>query len=497
MQDFNEYNRQKAIEKQQKKYNQRAKRNELPSSPTNGVTPVMGTDGKPTTSFTELTSKFSGSKPTRPSSPISPRRPSDDPTINGFPPDSPNEKTDLKLDIESTSISQNDTNANGTSSNWPFKKNASKNGDMVPELSMSNSNTKNTKFMPFGSKSDINKIHLAKVEEDEQSKKSDALRDKITRFEDSTGPLDGLYSYISWVQMAMVWYLNIYLGAQTPQLFMLYQRTALSLFWLLIIGIHGGVEGLHENGEEDYWRSKSHKYIPFTQSMPILIMYGMAILCTIFTMIFFWLLIQMEIVNTIKKREEIKFKSIYDAIWHGRLDAIINQFDKPKHLTSHARDGKSPLYYAAELKQTDIAGWLISKKCVDINDGANQNRTPLYIAARVGAYDIVKLLLDQPGCKYNEPNSLGRTPLYAASREGRYDIVVELLKQPLIDVNHLTKHSSCALAAACQHGHLEIVKELLKKAEIEINQLNESNYTPIFIAALGLSCIVCNYSYFL
>ena len=51
------------------------------------------------------------------------------------------------------------------------------------------------------------------------------------------------------------------------------------------------------------------------------------------------------------------------------MDAIINQFDKPKHLTSHEKDGKSPLYYAAELKQTEIVEWLIVKNCVDINEG--------------------------------------------------------------------------------------------------------------------------------
>ena len=481
--DFNRIKQRQAYEKQKKRHEQRDKRNHLSDIPSpQTVTPVLGTDGK-TTSFTELNSKYSASKPqiqSRPVSPISPRRSSDD----QFPV-APNERTDLKLDIESTSLSQD----NSSITKWPFK-GGTKKGDSVPELSMSNSNNNKNKLPLYAPhKSDnIGKLQLTKLPEnrglDDLNQSKRELND-ITKFETSTGEMTGLYSYISCIQMGMVWYLNLYLSSQTPQLIMLCQRTALSLFWLLIIGLHGGLPALNKNGEETEWRSADHQYVPFTTTIPIQIMYALAIICTIMTMIFFWLLMEMEIINTVKKREEIKFKTIYDAIYYGRLDAIINQFDKPKHLTSHAKDGKSPLYYAAELKQTDIAEWVINKKCVDINDGANQNRTPLYIASRVGAYDIVKILLDQPGCNYNEPNSLGRTPLYAACREGKYLIVCELLKQPLIDVNHLTKHRSCALAAACQHGHLNIVKELLKKPEIEINQLNESNYTPIFIAALG------------
>ena len=65
-------------------------------------------------------------------------------------------------------------------------------------------------------------------------------------------------------------------------------------------------------------------------------------------------------------------------------------------------------------------------------------------------------------------------------------IVIEFSKELLIDINHLTRHRSCALAAACQHGYLKIAAELLKKSDIEINVLNESNYTPIFISALGV-----------
>ena len=341
-------------------------------------------------------------------------------------------------------------------------------------------------MVPLTSIDNENKPQLVPIESNVSHGRS-STKDigDFTKYEPSTGPLDGCYSYISWIQMIMVQYLNFYLSSEQPQLRMMYQRTGLQLFWLFFIGLHGVIPVLHENGS--FWQTKYHQYIPFATNVPILIMYGLSVLFTIITMMFFWLLMKMEMINAVKKKELVKFKSIYDAIFYGRFDAILNQFDKPKFLTmaSRLKDGKTPLYYAAELKQTEIAEWLISKDCVDINSGANQNRTPLYIAARIGAYEIVKMLLDRSECKVNEANSLGRTPLYAACREGRYDIVVELLKQPLIDVNSLTKHKSCALAAACQHGHIRIVEELLKKPEIDINNLNESNYTPIFIAALG------------
>ncbi len=90
----------------------------------------------------------------------------------------------------------------------------------------------------------------------------------------------------------------------------------------------------------------------------------------------------------LKKKKRFNLKQ-YDAIYYGRLDAIINQFDSSViHLKSTSSDGKSPLYYACELSQIDIAEWLINKSrnIIDINIGANQNRTPLYISCRVGCY---------------------------------------------------------------------------------------------------------------
>ena len=121
---------------------------------------------------------------------------------------------------------------------------------------------------------------------------------------------------------------------------MIYQRTITQLLWLLIIGLHGSLPLLYDDGH--HWRSEYHRIVPFATNIHLMVMCILSVLFTIF-----WLFIRIVIMNQVKKKEENKesmFKSICDAIYYGRLNVITNRFDKPKHLTSHEKDGKSPLY---------------------------------------------------------------------------------------------------------------------------------------------------------
>ncbi len=237
---------------------------------------------------------------------------------------------------------------------------------MVPETSVSasdgadaeKSNHKKNKKAPLSegelrlNKIDENNIMYNDDNDKEQEHKqllNEHIKlNEVEKYKKSIGDMDGIYSYFSWVHHVAILYLNIYLSSQQPQQIMMIQRTIFSLFWLLMIGTH---------------------FADFYTEFTYLFMYCASVYFTILAMLFFWLMMEYEVINEVKKKEEIQFKTIYDAIYYGRLDAIINQFDKKQHLMGMSSDGKSPLYYASELGQIDIAEWLMHKKVVDINIG--------------------------------------------------------------------------------------------------------------------------------
>ena len=104
---------------------------------------------------------------------------------------------------------------------------------------------------------------------------------------------------------------------------------------------------------------------------------------------------------------EGKAKTIFDAILHGDLDVIRSDKFNNKEQLGLRKEGRSPLYYAAEIGRLDAVMWFISQPQIDINDGSTNNRTPLYIACRNGWTDIVSGLLSNEKCDYNKPSEAG------------------------------------------------------------------------------------------
>eukprot|EP01084_Bolivina_argentea_P291601 501167_1 len=209
----------------------------------------------------------------------------------------------------------------------------------------------------------------------------------ISRYRDFISDMTGIYKYLKWIHTPMVAYLNVYLSSEQPQKIMVILRTVLGLICLLIIGLYGGLNFKSFLSEIIY----------------ILVLYFLSIICTCLSMIFFSLMF--ERTGEPKQINEIiinkSYEIIFDAIIDGNLDTIKNFATKytTHDLTTKNVDGKTPLYYAAQLGQTEIVNWLIQQPMVDINDNDNDNRTSLYIACRNGFVDIVKLLLAQPNCK--------------------------------------------------------------------------------------------------
>ena len=284
-------------EKEKKKKEERMKRRQQgfdlqsPSAATAAITPLMNNNA---TSFTEMTHKYSERKP--PLSPTSPRRES---SGRGFSSSPDTDGHGLGLDdMISVSVTEEHDPVDNEKKSKKHNRKKSSHGDSVPELSASGSNRPNGAIPTNGKSKDknIGKLQLIAVDEnrgldDSEKERRRNLKDMgdITKYEPSTGGLDGCYSYISWIQLFMVMYLNIYLSSEKPQLRMMYQRTVFQLFWLLIIGLHGSIPSLREN--ERRWKTDHHVYVSFSfDNYVVIIIYIIAILFTILAMIFFGLL---------------------------------------------------------------------------------------------------------------------------------------------------------------------------------------------------------------
>lgn len=186
-------------------------------------------------------------------------------------------------------------------------------------------------------------------------------------------------------------------------------------------------------------------------------------------------------------------------------------------MNTQAKDGWTPLMFAIEARQTEIAQLLLKQR-VDVNaKGKYSKSTALILAAANGNFPLIELLAQKKanvrdkyagdaivaaienghyeavrtllklGVKYSLLSSDGTSPLNAAVHKQQKEIL-KLLLQSGADPNACDKstgyESQCPLGNAAFTGNVEIIEALIaSKAKVDSTKGNENKRTALMIAA--------------
>jgi hypothetical protein len=92
------------------------------------------------------------------------------------------------------------------------------------------------------------------------------------------------------------------------------------------------------------------------------------------------------------------------------------------------RDGRTPLYVAAQNGNLALLQCLVKELGADVNQAADDGYTPLHIAAQQGHLNVVRCLVKKCGADINEAKHNGVTPLMIAANCKHEDVVTFLIK---------------------------------------------------------------------
>ncbi|KAL6260736.1 hypothetical protein P5V15_008259 [Pogonomyrmex californicus] len=121
--------------------------------------------------------------------------------------------------------------------------------------------------------------------------------------------------------------------------------------------------------------------------------------------------------------------ALHMAAKFGHLEVckiILTECKVPRTLVDSVDDGGwTSLIWACEFRHTDVARYLLDKKCDPLIRDAEQN-IALHWSAFSGSSEITEMLLNE-GCDVNAVNVHGDTPLHIAARQDQYAVSVLLL----------------------------------------------------------------------
>eukprot|EP00931_Biecheleriopsis_adriatica_P074287 TRINITY_DN48381_c0_g1_i1.p1 TRINITY_DN48381_c0_g1~~TRINITY_DN48381_c0_g1_i1.p1 ORF type:complete len:593 (-),score=130.49 TRINITY_DN48381_c0_g1_i1:22-1800(-) len=138
------------------------------------------------------------------------------------------------------------------------------------------------------------------------------------------------------------------------------------------------------------------------------------------------------------------------------------------------------LHCAAARGFKDIAEYLVTSACVDLDAQQDAGCTPLYQAVQHGHVECAKTLIDMKA-NVNLRTRSGASPLYIAADRGNAELVQVLLDAGS-DANARTGVDMTPFLIAAFNGHRGVMECLLRREE-DLEQLGPSGGTALYMAA--------------
>ena len=178
--------------------------------------------------------------------------------------------------------------------------------------------------------------------------------------------------------------------------------------------------------------------------------------------------------------------SIHQVVQDGDPDAVRGMLDAdPDLIRATDEELRTPLHFAAEGGQLEVAGLLLSRGAeIDAEDRGGD--TPLHRAVLLGGLDMVDLLLDQdPDLEVR--NSYGRTPLHYVARETGSAELARRLLDAGSQVNVPDRYGGTPLGLAAWRG-FEAMVDLFLDVGATLPEDTEGLWSlTVFGAQHGLS----------
>ena len=207
-------------------------------------------------------------------------------------------------------------------------------------------------------------------------------------------------------------------------------------------------------------------------------------------------------------------QEIFTAIMQGNLDKT-KQLIKvdPANVTIKNPRGFSPIHFAANFKQLEIAKLLVEKGADPFIIGPNK-RQAIHWAAAAGSTGILKWL-QSIGADLNLKDETDKTPLYLAATRGHNESVIFLLSQNVeiqtegdgafellyfstmfgiegvfekfinsdFDLKQVTKDGSGLLLSAALNGNINFISKLYDRG-LDLNLLNDFGECALHISII-------------
>eukprot|EP00435_Cladocopium_sp_Y103_P016992 s2474_g4.t1 len=162
------------------------------------------------------------------------------------------------------------------------------------------------------------------------------------------------------------------------------------------------------------------------------------------------------------------------------LAALEELLQHPRNPNVANRDGKTPMFRAAEQGHVQIMELLLEAGAKTDEPEFARGRTPLFAAARNDHLNAVRFLAENGAAK-DLKDINGSTPLWVAARNGHLD-VVQFLAEAGAAKDQTANNGATPLWIAAKNGHLDIVRFLVEHGAAK-DQASNFGSTPLLLAA--------------